>query len=232
MWSCLCLMSEKHCFSVLFIYIVGNIFYLALSSVCRHRNLIFYHTLMHIYYNSAHSSKLASQPYYACVCCVLEAQHANVSTLRGNQKGSPLLQPISNNSPAGFCGRAVHYCSLSDSQWLSHRWMGYISPSFILIYCNQTALSLTACDKKLSALSEESAPLLRMLSVACLIGFVTHHITPITYKIELTGFLMFTVRLSTCKGKENLNWIINVSSIHIYEFFSSWGVLQMQAKST
>lgn len=39
---------------------------------------------------------------------------------------------------------------------------------------------------------------------------------------------MFTVRLSSCIGKESLNCIINVLSIQIYEFFSSQGVLQMQ----
>lgn len=53
----------------------------------------------------------------------------------------------SNIPLAGFCVRALHYCSISDS-----RWMGFISLSFILIYCNQTALSLMACDKELSAL--------------------------------------------------------------------------------
>ena len=81
-----------------------------------------------------------------------------------------------------ICVRAPLYCSLSDSRWLSHRWMGFISPSFVLIYCNQTALSLMVCDKELSALSEAWA--------GCNqgpISLVTWHISPVTFQI-LQGF--------------------------------------------
>lgn len=53
--------------------------------------------------------------------------------------------------------------------------MDFISLSFILIYCNQAALCLMACDKELSALSEAWARPLRMLSIVRLIRFVTHH---------------------------------------------------------
>lgn len=81
-------------------------------------------------------------------------------------------------SSGWICVRAPRYCSLSDSRCLSHRWMGFVSPRFILIYFNQTALSLIVCDKELSALSDAWA--------VCNLGpisLVTWHVSPITFQI-------------------------------------------------
>lgn len=77
-----------------------------------------------------------------------------------------------------------------------------------------------AADKELSVHTRWACPCVSLDR-----RHFTSHLPDRTY----TGFLMFTVKLSTRKGRENLNWIINVSSIQIYEFFSSWGALQMHA---
>lgn len=63
------------------------------SAISYGANVISYHTHthMHTYFNYAHSSTLASQPYSASVWCVLELQHANVDAPGRTQKGSSLL---------------------------------------------------------------------------------------------------------------------------------------------
>lgn len=80
------------------------------------------------------------------------------------------------------------------------RWMSFISQSFILIYCNQSALSVMAWDSVVSsrggrALWGYQRP---VASHMC------HYITPITENMELTGFFSVYSQLMYSQKEEKV----------------------------